>query len=114
MTVYLDNSATTKPCREAVEAVNIMMTENFGNPSSLHHLGINAMKTVIEARQSIADKLDCEKEEIFFTSGGTEANNLAVFGAAHANRRKGKRIVTTAVEHESVMQSIDELEKEAL
>lgn len=112
MTVYLDNSATTKPCEEAVVAINKMITENYGNPSSLHSLGISAMKEVISARESIANKLDCEKDEIYFTSGGTEANNLAIFGAAHKNRRKGNRIVTTAIEHESVMQSIDELEKE--
>lgn len=112
MAVYLDNSATTKPCKEAVEAVNYMLTENFGNPSSLHNLGISAMKAVISARQSLADALGCEKEEIFFTSGGTEANNLAIFGAAYAGKRKGKRIVTTAIEHESVIQSIDKLEEE--
>ncbi len=112
MAVYLDNSATTKPCKEAVEAIRTALEENYGNPSSLHNLGIEAAKTVIKARQSIADVLDCEKDEIFFTSGGTEANNLAVFGAAYANRRKGNRIVTTAIEHESVMQSVDELEKE--
>ncbi|MDE6506717.1 MAG: cysteine desulfurase [Eubacterium sp.] len=112
MAVYLDNSATTKPCKEAVEAIRTALEENYGNPSSLHNLGIEAAKTVIKARQSIADVLDCEKDEIIFTSGGTEANNLAVFGAAYANRRKGNRIVTTAIEHESVMQSVDELEKE--
>ncbi len=112
MTVYLDNSATTKPCEEAVVAINKMITENYGNPSSLHFLGISAMKEVISARESIAKKLDCEKDEIYFTSGGTEANNLAIFGAARKNRRKGNRIVTTAIEHESVLQSIDELEKE--
>ncbi len=112
MTVYLDNSATTKPCEEAIVAINRMITENFGNPSSLHFLGISAMKEVINARESIAKKLDCEKDEIYFTSGGTESNNLAILGAAHKNRRKGNRIVTTAIEHESVMQSIDELEKE--
>lgn len=112
MVVYLDNSATTKPCKEAVEAVNYMMTENYGNPSSLHGLGISAMKTVIKARESIANALSVDKSEIFFTSGATEANNLAVFGSAYANRRRGNRIVTTAIEHESVMQSIDELEKE--
>lgn len=112
MAVYLDNSATTMPCKEAVDAVNFMMTENFGNPSSLHNLGINAMKTVISARESIANALSADKNEIFFTSGATEANNLAVFGSAYANRRRGNRIVTTAIEHESVMQSIDELEKE--
>ncbi len=112
MTVYLDNIATTKPCEEAIVAINRMITENFGNPSSLHFLGISAMKEVINARESIAKKLDCEKDEIYFTSGGTESNNLAILGAAHKNRRKGNRIVTTAIEHESVMQSIDELEKE--
>lgn len=112
MAVYLDNSATTAPCPEAVEAVNFMMTENFGNPSSLHGVGISAMKEIISARESIAKALSCEKDEIFFTSGATEANNLAIFGAAYANRRRGNRIVTTAIEHESVMQSIDRLEEE--
>lgn len=112
MAVYLDNSATTAPCPEAVEAVNFMMTENFGNPSSLHGSGISAMKEIISARESIAKALSCEKDEIFFTSGATEANNLAIFGAAYANRRRGNRIVTTAIEHESVMQSIDRLEEE--
>lgn len=112
MAVYLDNSATTKPCKEAVTAVCNALNENYGNPSSLHNIGIDAAKAVIKARQSIADMMDCEREEIFFTSGGTEANNLAVFGAAYANKRKGNRIVTTAIEHESVMQSIDQLEKE--
>lgn len=112
MAVYLDNSATTKPCSESVEAVSKMMTENFGNPSSLHNPGIEAMKAVISARQNVANALGCEKEEVFFTSGGTEANNLAVFGAAYAGKRRGKRIVTTEIEHESVMQSIDALESE--
>lgn len=112
MAVYLDNSATTAPCPEAVEAVNFMMTENFGNPSSLHGAGISAMKEIISARENIAKALSCEKDEIFFTSGATEANNLAIFGAAYANRRRGNRIVTTAIEHESVMQSIDRLEEE--
>ncbi len=112
MAVYLDNSATTKPCPEAVAAVNKMLTENYGNPSSLHGLGIEAMKAVSAARQAIADKLGCEKEEIFFTSGATEANNLALFGAASAMKRKGNRIVTTAIEHESVLQAIDELERQ--
>lgn len=112
MAVYLDNSATTAPCPEAVEAVNFMMTENFGNPSSLHGAGISAMKEIISARESIAKALSCEKDEILFTSGATEANNLAIFGAAYANRRRGNRIVTTAIEHESVMQSIDKLEEE--
>lgn len=112
MAVYLDNSATTKPCREAVEAVNYMMTENFGNPSSLHTPGIEAAKSLISAREAIARALGCEKDEIYFTSGATEANNLALFGAAAAKRRAGNRIVTTAIEHESVVAAADELEKQ--
>ncbi|MDE5671488.1 MAG: cysteine desulfurase [Eubacterium sp.] len=112
MAVYLDNSATTKPCKEATAAIINALEENYGNPSSLHNVGIEAKKSVMKARQSIAGMMACSEEEIFFTSGGTEANNLAVFGAAYANRRKGNRIVTTAIEHESIMQSIDELEKE--
>lgn len=112
MAVYLDNSATTKPCKEATAAILNALEENYGNPSSLHNIGIEAAKAVIQARQSIADRMACEKDEIIFTSGGTEANNLAVFGAAYANKRKGNRIVTTAIEHESVMQSIDKLEEE--
>lgn len=112
MTSYLDNSATTKPCAECVNAVTNMLTDNYGNPSSLHSLGINAMKEVIAARQTIAESLGVSKDEIIFTSGGTEANNTAIFGAVKARRRLGKRIVTTAIEHESVMQSIDELKKD--
>ena len=112
MAVYLDNSATTMPCPEAAEAVSRMMTVNYGNPSSLHVLGISAMKEIISARESIAEALCCDKDEIYFTSGATEANNLALFGAAYANRRRGSRIVTTAIEHESVMESIAQLESE--
>lgn len=112
MAVYLDNSATTMPCPEAAEAVSRMMTVNYGNPSSLHALGIAAMKEIISARESIAAALCCDKDEIYFTSGATEANNLALFGAAYANRRRGSRIVTTAIEHESVMESIAQLESE--
>ncbi len=112
MAVYLDNSATTKPCPESTEAVLKMLNENYGNPSSLHKIGIDAAKAVMKSRQSIANLMGCERDEIFFTSGGTEANNLAVFGAVNANRRIGNRIVTTAIEHESVKQSVDELEKQ--
>ncbi|MBO5494745.1 MAG: cysteine desulfurase [Eubacterium sp.] len=112
MIIYLDNSATTKPCDACNNAINEMLTENWGNPSSLHALGVNAMKSVIEARGIIADSLGADKEEIIFTSGGTEANNLAVFGAVKARRRLGKRIITTAIEHESVLKPMAELEKE--
>ena len=112
MIVYLDNSATTKPCDECVSAVNRMLCENWGNASSLHSLGVKAMKSVIDARNAVAQSLGADANEIVFTSGGTEANNLAVFGAVKARKRLGKKIVTTAVEHESVLQSMQELEKE--
>ena len=84
--VYLDNSATTKPCDAAVKAAVQMMTENFGNASSLHGAGVQAMKVLMEARRTVADALGCDSAEIYFTSGGTEANNMAVFGAAQAGR----------------------------
>lgn len=112
MTVYLDNSATTKPCDECIDAVTNMLKNNWGNPSSLHNLGIDAMKEVLTARSDIADSLGVSREEIVFTSGGTEANNIAVFGAVKARKRLGNRIVTTAIEHESVLQCAQELEKQ--
>lgn len=112
MTAYLDNSATTKPCPECVAAVNKMLCENWGNPSSLHNPGIDAMKEIVLSRMTVADSLGVSKEEVIFTSGATEANNLALFGAVKARKRLGKRIVTTAIEHESVLQSAQELEKQ--
>lgn len=112
MISYLDNSATTKPCEECVKAVNEMLTDYWGNPSSLHNLGIDAKKKIVLARQTIAESLGAEAQEIFFTSGGTEANNLALFGAVKAKKRYGNKIITTAVEHESVLQTVQELEKQ--
>lgn len=112
MTAYLDNSATTKPSKACVDAINKILTENWGNPSSLHALGVSSAKEIILARSAVAESLGAEKEEIYFTSGGTEANNLALFGAVKAKKRLGNRIVTTAIEHESVLQSAQELEKQ--
>lgn len=109
---YLDNSATTKPDKAVADKIYEMLTVNFGNPSSFHKKGLNANLELRAAREKIANALSCESEEIYFTSGGTEANNLAILGAAEAGKRKGKRIVTTAIEHESVLQSVDELEKQ--
>ena len=109
---YLDNSATTKPDKAVADKIYEMLTVNFGNPSSFHKEGLNANLELRAAREKIANALSCESEEIYFTSGGTEANNLAILGAAEAGKRRGKRIVTTAIEHESVLQSVDELEKQ--
>ena len=108
--IYLDNSATTVPEKAVADKIYEMLTEKFGNPSSFHRAGLDAYAEVKTARAAIAKALSCEEEEIVFTSGGTEANNLAVFGAAEANRRRGNRIVTTEIEHESVLEAVNELE----
>ncbi len=108
--IYLDNSATTAPEKAVADKIYEMLTENFGNPSSFHRAGLDANAELRRARETVAKSLSAEDEEIFFTSGGTEANNLAIFGAVQANRRKGRRIVTTAIEHESVLEAMSELE----
>ena len=112
MEIYLDNSATTKPCKEAVDKMIYVLENVYGNPSSLHTLGLNAEKEVTAARKITAKQLGAEADEIYFTSGGTEANNTAVFGAAYARRKTGNRIVTTAIEHSSVYESCKELERQ--
>lgn len=111
MTVYLDNSATTRVCEEAVEKMADAMLNHYGNPSSLHKMGIDAEQIVTDARENISLALHCKSSEILFTSGGTESNNLAVFGAANALKRRGNRIVTTSIEHPSVLNAMRELEK---
>ena len=108
--IYLDNSATTMVCREAAEKVLEIMTEKYGNPSSLHSKGFEAQKELESAREAAASMLSAEKEEIFFTSGGTESNNTAIFGAAEALARRGNRIVTTSIEHSSVIEAMQRLE----
>ncbi len=112
MEAYLDNSATTQPCREAVDKINYALNTCWGNPSSLHSKGIAASEMVEEARKSVAKKLSCDSDEIFFTSGGTESNNIAVFGAANAQKRRGSRIITTSIEHSSVEESVKALENQ--
>lgn len=109
---YLDNSATTKPCTEAVDALNKCLLENWGNPSSLYSLGMNAEDELISCREIIAKKLSCRPDEIFFTGSGTEANNIAIRGAVLSRAKRGKRIVTTAFEHPSVSNTIDALKSE--
>lgn len=110
--IYLDNSATTQPTPAVANKIYTMLTETYGNASSFHRAGLAANAELRAARTAIAKTLSCEKEEILFTSGGTEANNLAVFGAVTAQKRKGNRIVTTAIEHESVLAVMDELEQQ--
>lgn len=108
--IYLDNSATTKVYKEAAEAAFKVMTENYGNPSSLHMKGVEAEKILEEARKDIAEAIGGNPDGLYFTSGGTEANNLAVIGGALAKKRKGNKIVVSAYEHDSVIKSAKQLE----
>ena len=109
--IYFDNAATTKPCEEAVRSAVKCMEECYGNPSSLHKMGIESEKIIDSAKKTILGRLNKEGE-IFFTSGATESNNLAILGTARALKRRGNRIVTTAIEHPSVSEPIKKLEEE--
>ena len=109
---YLDNSATTRVSKTAADKAYEIMTEIYGNPSSLHLMGMNAEKELEFARKRVSAALGATSEELFFTSGGTEANNTALFGAAYAKRRSGKRIVISSVEHSSVLEAAARLEQE--
>jgi len=107
--IYMDNSSTTKPAPEVVEAMKRVLEEEFGNPSSLHRLGLIAEKHVLRARQTVASLIGARPNEIYFTSGGTEANNWAIFGSLRAVGGKGRHIITSAVEHPSVMSTVEYL-----
>ncbi len=111
MFIYLDNAATTKPCAEAVATAMEMMTENFGNPSSLHRVGLNAQLAMDKARKIIATSLGADSSNIIFTSGATESNNLAIRGACSAYGRNRRKIVASSVEHASVDETLDAMEK---
>lgn len=112
MEAYLDNSATTCLCSSAKEKMVEAINKYYGNPSSLHGVGTVAQHQLDAARAAVARSLSCEPEEIVFTNSGSLANNAAIFGAAHALRRRGNRIVTTCVEHPSVSECMAQLEKE--
>lgn len=110
--VYLDHGATTPARQEVVEAMTQAMVEQFGNPSSVHSFGRGAKKAMEEAREQIALLIGAQPNEIVFTSGGTEADNMAVIGGAIANQKKGKHIITSSIEHHAVLDSCQHLEKE--
>ncbi|MBR0599502.1 cysteine desulfurase family protein [Sinanaerobacter chloroacetimidivorans] len=110
MEVYLDNSATTKPYGAVVKEIMRYMEEDYGNPSSLHRMGITAEKALKEARRTVALSLEAMEEEIYFTSGGTESDNTAIFGAAMARKRRGNKIITSQIEHPAVLESCRKLE----
>ena len=108
--IYLDNSATTKPCKEAVEAVTQALTENWGNPSALYNFGIDTAHLLRAARTKVAAAMGAEPDRVFFTSGGTEADNWAIFGTVKRFGKKNKHIITTAVEHHAILNCMKELE----
>jgi len=110
--IYFDNSATTKQYDEVTKLMADVATISFGNPSSLHKKGIEAEKLIVAARETIAASLWAEPKEIYFTSGGTESNNLAIRGYLDANPRKGKHIITTKIEHPSVLEVYRHLEEQ--
>lgn len=111
--VYADNAATTPVSKKVVEAIIPYMTEHYGNPSSLYEVGQVAHKAVEKARQQVADALGADSKEIFFTSGGSEADNWAIRGAAALGAKKGKKhIITTKFEHHAVLHTVAALEKE--
>ena len=108
--IYLDNSATTRPCPEAVEAITKALTENWGNPSALYNFGFDAAYALRDARHKVAAAMGAEHDRVFFTSGGTEADNWAIFGTVKRFGKRGRHIVTTAVEHHAVLGCMKDLE----
>ncbi len=109
--IYLDNASTTKPSSGVIDAV-LDAVNNFGNPSSLHRLGIDAENIIKKAKENASKILSVSPNNVYFTSGGTESNNTAIFGACHANMKKGKHIITSKIEHPSVLTPFKMLEEE--
>lgn len=110
--VYFDHSATTATAPEVASQMVEYMTNTFGNPSSVHAFGREAKKAIIHARKQVADLIGANPEEILFTSGGTEGDNMALRGIAEANKKRGKHIITTQIEHHAILHTCEALEKE--
>lgn len=108
--IYLDNSATTKPCKEAVAAMTDALTEHWGNPSALYGFGIDTAAMLRSARHKVATAMGADPDRVFFTSGGTEADNWAIFSTVKRYGKKNKHIITTAVEHHAILRCMNELE----
>ena len=108
--IYVDNSATTKPCAEAVEAMVQAMTQDWGNPSALYNFGIGTAHALRDARHKVAAAMGAEPDRVFFTSGGTEADNWAIYSTVKRYGKRGKHIITTAIEHHAVLHCMKDLE----
>ena len=109
--IYFDNSATTRPYNEVLDSFVKVSSEFFGNPSSLHGLGLQAEKLLTQARTQVANLLAVKPTEVYFTSGGTESNNLAIKGTAMLHKNKGKHLILSSVEHPSVRGAMEQLQK---
>ena len=112
MRIYLDYAATTPVKPNVVEAMMDIYQNHYGNPSSIHNIGRDARKYLDDARRTVAEKLGAQPNEVIFTSGATESNNTAIKGLAYANRHKGNHLITTKIEHHSVLHVFEQLEKE--
>lgn len=112
MEVYLDNSATTRCFDEVAQLMTNIMCEDYGNPSSIHHKGVEAERYLRYARETLAGILKVNEKEIFFTSGGTESDNIALIGTAIANHRSGRHLITTQIEHPAIMKTMRYLEEQ--
>ena len=110
--IYFDNASTTKPSNEVVREMMQTYVTDYGNPSSLHSFGRDSVALVDKAREQIAKAIGAKPNEIYFTSGGTEANNWAIRGLAYANRTKGNHIITSKIEHPSILEECKKLENE--
>ena len=110
--VYFDNAATTQTDKDVAATVLEYMTNTFGNPGSVHAFGREARKAVDIAREQVAKLIGAQPNEIFFTSGGTESDNISIKGVAYANRNRGKHIITSAIEHHAVLEPCEALQKE--
>lgn len=110
--IYLDNSATTKPFPEVIESYTAVAANYFGNPSSIHRMGMEAEKLLMQARAQIAAILEVKPSEIYFTSGGTEGNNMALKGVSSFYKTRGKHIITTRIEHDSIKRVMEQLEQD--
>lgn len=108
--IYFDNAATTKPCLEAVEAIQYGLTELWGNPSAQYHFGVETARALRQARQSVAEALGAPTDKVYFTSGGTEADNWAIYAAAERLGKRGKHMITSAIEHSAVRKPLAKLE----
>ena len=111
-TIYLDNNATTKTDEEVVKAMMPYLLENYGNPSSIYKIGRENRKAIEDAREKVAQILNCEPNEIYFTSGGSESDNTAIRGIAYSYIKKGKHIITSKIEHPAVLETCKQLEKD--